>query len=528
MAGATGLSSPGTGINDVSGQTFNVGVTTVTYYIEDAAGNSAQCTFDVTVTDNENPTITCPGDVGVNNDAGNCSAVVAIAAPTTGDNCGVTLQTWSMAGATGLSSPGTGINDVSGQTFNVGVTTVTYYIEDAAGNSAQCTFDVTVTDNESPTITCPGDVGVNNDAGNCSAVVAIAAPTTGDNCGVTLQTWSMAGATGLSSPGTGINDVSGQTFNVGVTTVTYYIEDAAGNSAQCTFDVTVTDNENPTITCPGDVGVNNDAGNCSAVVAIAAPTTGDNCGVTLQTWSMAGATGLSSPGTGINDISGQTFNVGVTTVTYYIEDAAGNSAQCTFDVTVTDNENPTITCPGDVGVNNDAGNCSAVVAIAAPTTGDNCGVTLQTWSMAGATGLSSPGTGINDISGQTFNVGVTTVTYYIEDAAGNSAQCTFDVTVTDNENPTITCATDQIQTADAGVCAAAVTVVAPVTGDNCGVATVVNDFNGTADASDTYPVGTTTVIWTVTDIYGNTNNCNQDITVTDNENPTITCPGMWV
>ena len=63
---------------------------------------------------------------------------------------------------------------------------MTYYIEDAAGNSAQCNFTVTVVDNEDPTITCPGNVSVNNDAGNCSAVVAIAAPTTADNCAVTL------------------------------------------------------------------------------------------------------------------------------------------------------------------------------------------------------------------------------------------------------------------------------------------------------------------------------------------------------
>jgi glucokinase len=536
MAGATGLSSPGTGINDVSGQTFNVGVTTVTYYIEDAAGNSAQCNFTVTVVDNEDPTIVCPGNVSVNNDVGNCSAVVAIAAPTTDDNCAVTLQTWSMAGATGLSSPGTGINDVSGQTFNVGVTTVTYYIEDAAGNSAQCNFTVTVVDNEDPTIVCPGNVSVNNDAGNCSAVVAIAAPTTDDNCGVTLQTWSMAGATGLSSPGTGINDVSGQTFNVGVTTVTYYIEDAAGNSAQCNFTVTVVDNEDPTIVCPGNVSVNNDVGNCSAVVAIAAPTTDDNCGVTLQTWSMAGATGLSSPGTGINDVSGQTFNVGVTTVTYYIEDAAGNSAQCNFTVTVVDNEDPTIVCPGNVSVNNDAGNCSAVVAIAAPTTDDNCGVTLQTWSMAGATGLSSPGTGINDVSGQTFNVGVTTVTYYIEDAAGNSAQCNFTVTVVDNEDPTIVCPGNVSVNNDVGNCSAVVAIAAPTTDDNCGVTlqtwsmagatglsspgTGINDVSG-----QTFNVGVTTVTYYIEDAAGNSAQCNFTVTVVDNEDPTIVCPG---
>ena len=288
----------------------------------------------------KNPTITCPGNVSVNNDAGDCSAVVAIAAPCHGRQlCCDTYRPGPWRDHR-LSSAGTGINDVSGQTFNVGVTTVTYDIEDAAGNSAQCNFTVTVVDNEDPTITCPGNVSVNNDAGDCSAVVAIAAPTTADNCAVTLTDLVMAGATGLSSAATGINDVSGQTFNVGVTTVTYDIEDAAGNSAQCNFTVTVVDNENPTITCPGNVSVNNDAGNCSAVVAIAAPTTADNCAVTLQIWSMAGATGLSSAGTGINDVSGQTFNVGVTTVTYYIEDAAGNSAQCNFTVTVVDNEEP--------------------------------------------------------------------------------------------------------------------------------------------------------------------------------------------
>ena len=102
------------------------------------------------------------------------------------------------------------------------------------------------------------------------------------------------------------------------------------------------------------------------------------------------------------------------------------------------------------------------------------------------------------------------------------AVCEQDVIVTDNENPTITCAADQTQTADAGVCEAAVSVVeSPATGDNCGVASVVNDYNGTSDASDTYPVGETTIIWTVTDIYGNTATCEQKITVTDDENPTI-------
>ena len=55
------------------------------------------------------------------------------------------------------------------------------------------------------------------------------------------------------------------------------------------------------------------------------------------------------------------------------------------------------------------------------------------------------------------------------------------------------------------------------------VPSIENDYNNTSDASDTYPVGTTTITWTVTAAAGNTAMCTQDITVTDDEDPTITC-----
>src|SRR5882672_9759910 len=81
----------------------------------------------------------------------------------------------------------------------------------------------------------------------------------------------------------------------------------------------------------------------------------------------------------------------------------------------------------------------------------------------------------------------------------------------------ITAAADVAVNNDAGVCSAEVTLSAPTTGDNCGVQSVVNDHPST-----TYPVGTTTVTWTVTDIHGNQNTATQDVVVTDNEQPTIT------
>ncbi|MBJ6369368.1 HYR-like domain-containing protein, partial [Snuella sedimenti] len=45
------------------------------------------------------------------------------------------------------------------------------------------------------------------------------------------------------------------------------------------------------------------------------------------------------------------------------------------------------------------------------------------------------------------------------------------------------------------------------------------------DAPATFPIGTTTVTWTVTDEEGNFETCTQDVTVTDDEDPSISCPG---
>jgi hypothetical protein len=87
-------------------------------------------------------------------------------------------------------------------------------------------------------MTCPADVETFTDHPSSPAEVLCGlSPTTDDNCGVVLQTWSMSGATTGVSPSTGFNDVSGQLFNVGVTSVAYHIEDAAGNSADCNCSV---------------------------------------------------------------------------------------------------------------------------------------------------------------------------------------------------------------------------------------------------------------------------------------------------
>ncbi|MBA7524982.1 hypothetical protein ES705_17127 [subsurface metagenome] len=195
-------------------------------------------------------------------------------------------------------------------------------------------------------------------------------------------------------------------------------------------------------------------------------------------------------------------------ITLMAEDDNGNIDLCTFDVTLSDTISPGITCPADVTVNVDAGLCIATgVALGTPATADNCSVASVT----------------NDAT-EPYAPGNTTVTWTVTDGSGNTATCTQTVTVIDNIDPTIICPSDINQNSDPGVCDAYVTVPAPVTSDNCPGETAINSYNGTADASDTYPVGTTVVTWTVTDGYGNFSTCIQNITINDNENPSITCP----
>src|SRR5690606_2323122 len=150
----------------------------------------------------------------------------------------------------------------------------------------------------------------------------------------------------------------------------------------------------------------------------------------------------------------------------------------------------------------DPGSCDAVVEWTAPTASDNCSVLLSS----------------SHNSGDVFLVGTTTVTYTATDGAGNTATCSFNVTVVDTELPTITCPADLTDvSADAGSCdATGVNLGAPVVADNC------IDFTYTNDAPASFPVGTTVVTWTVTDASNNTATCTQNVTVVDTELPTIT------
>lgn len=121
-------------------------------------------------------------------------------------------------------------------------------------------------------------------------------------------------------------------------------------------------------------------------------------------------------------------------------------------------------------------------------------------------------------SGSLFPVGNTVNTFEIVNSFGYTSTCSFTVTVIDNIKPTITVQADKTVNNDPGKNNANVDLGLPAASDNCAVLSVVNDH-----PSSLYPIGITTVTWTVTDIHNNTNSAIQLITVKDIEPPTINC-----
>jgi hypothetical protein len=132
-------------------------------------------------------------------------------------------------------------------------------------------------------------------------------------------------------------------------------------------------------------------------------------------------------------------------------------------------------------------------------TDDNCGIASVTNDF----------NGLSTLAGAVFPAGLTTVIWTITDNSGNTATCTFTVTVEDNEDPTISCVSNQDQGCRCGcmhLYGSGNRVLNPTaTDDNCGIASVTNDFNGLSTlAGAVSRQGFTTVIWTITDNSGNT------------------------
>jgi hypothetical protein len=163
------------------------------------------------------PQITCPQNIIASAEGGKCSASVAFTVSANGTPApAITCK----VGNTIITSP---------NTFPVGVTTVNCTAANGTPPDATCNFTVTVRDTQPPTVNCPANITAVTDKTGCQATcqtVSFPPPAASDNCpDVTVV----------------CNPPSGSCFPVGVTSVTCIATDRAGNTAACSFTVTVFD-----------------------------------------------------------------------------------------------------------------------------------------------------------------------------------------------------------------------------------------------------------------------------------------------
>ncbi len=309
-------------------------VVTRTYSVTDACNNTRYVTQTITVRDTIPPVFTCLAPQVRNTDPSSCTYTVTgteLNAAAT-DNCSSSITyTYSLSGMT----VGSG-SSLTGVILNKGVTTVTWTATDGCGKFSTCQFTVTVNDTQIPALssipgsgasiagyTCGQMLTFNTDPNACGASKTIVKPLWADNCGILSSTAITNNGVTLSDFGPFIS----ANFPVGITTVTFIGTDIALNTATCTLIIEVKDIISPVIVnCPADISVMAPVNACSAIVVWAPPAAFDNCAVVnlVQT---------SSPTVGLG--IGSSFPIGTTTIVYTASDGSGNTATCSFTVTVT-------------------------------------------------------------------------------------------------------------------------------------------------------------------------------------------------
>lgn len=451
------------------GDPFPVGApVTVVYTAQDTVNNMlASCSFKVTVADTTRPVVLCPSDMEVSPDSvANCQALVSFSSATATDNCDQNPE---------LSS-----NHQPGDPFGTGTTAVTYQAVDEFNNTAECTFVITVPDVQPPVLSCPADIVVSATPDSCNAQALWTSPQPFDDCDP-----------GQIAP---VSDhLSGEIFPAGTTVVTYTAEDNAGNIASCTFTIQVQDTQFPTLNgCPADILVQLPVDQCDTIVTWVAPTAADNC---------------TQPTLNSNFPPGHSFPTGTSVVIYTALDNGNNTVTCTFSVTVVDQVDPVFgPCPADTIVN----------------TTDPCGV-IYSWAIPLATDNCTPDSllvySTSKMPTDSFPVGITTVVVAVEDVSGNSVSCSFMVTVNSTFIPQFINIPDSVVLNTPG-CSAVATWNPPIIEGFCQVPTITSNY----EPGDTFPVGTTAVIYTATNVLGVETTATFNVIVHESVPPLISCP----
>ena len=303
--------------------------------------------------------------------------------------------------------------------------------------------------------------------------------------GVALHYNTLAAVTGADL--TWSNSATGPSITVGSAgPYTVTVTDANGCTAT-SAPTTVIVNTPPAIICPTDISQPTDAGICGANV----------------TYPDATVTGSPTPVVTYSQASGTSFGVTTTVVTATAGNICG-SANCQFNVTVRDQEAPTVLTK-NITIQLDAlGNAGITTADVNNGSSDNCAI------------------GSMSVTPNSFtcaNVGPNTVTLTVMDVNGNPGSAPATVTVLDMIAPTV-----HTQNITVNLDATGHAIITPAqinagSTDNCSIAAT--GYVLSKASFDCSSVGPNNVTLTVTDVNGNHADGNAIVTIKDVTPPII-------
>ena len=461
--------------------TFGCGIFPITFTVTNICGLSTTGTTTVTVEDNTNPTfitdlpdldLDCPGD----------TSVLITGIPVVDDNCRVDSLYK--------------VDNVNpGACEGVFSLVRTWVVVDKAGNTNQQFQIIEVVDETNPLLTCPDDLTLACDADTSVAATGMATAT--DECNADpVVTYTQVVAT--------IADGF-------VITRNWTAIDACGNDTTCTQTITVNGSAAPALDCPNDTIIDcNDALLPLSQFGIA--TASSACGP-VGTVTSSSVTNVNSCG------------VGTVTRTFSVDDGSGGTITCDQVITIELDpiDSADFTYPP---ATSSVFSCTSLddITIAAPSL--NAGVsTCGTHSVSNVRTVdSSPAaTGCVDII---YDFTITDDCAVLSGLPGTWTY-TAVISVFDTDAPVFAPFTTPISAfASPTTCDAAITMSDAVATD-CNSVTITNNSphatNGGANASGSYPEGTTTVTFTATDACGNAETLDIQVIVTDTVAPTFRC-----
>ncbi len=566
--------------------------------------------------DQQPPFIACPASVTLEgfgptpvNDIGLDSLL---------DNCSLESIGWSTTGATVGNHPNS--PDASGSIFNLGESIVTYIATDVGGNTATCTFSITIN-------LMPGDsltLVASNHVTNCGQTVTVnisvlnfdsisglqfslgwnpniiildtivnAHPSMAlnpSNFGFTLVNsgflgfaWTSPIPGGLTLPDGAVmfslqftvvaasNGSSSITFGDTPTAQTAFFGFPPEETGFLTIQgsVSVNDNVPPMLVCPSNVSVSTPPGVLTHTFSNLEPTVlNDNCSAPVQlTYTRAGTT----PGSGNGPANG-TYNAGTTVVTYTATDGAGNTNTCFFTVLV-DAGTPLTLILDTVAIDCQDSAAHFAVDVRVRDFVNITGLQFDiTWDSArikfDSVGNLRPGFGFNatNFFGFTSATNGNTLKFFAGNAGGypnipddevlytiyfsvktlgsspldftgtiNAVNTSFQLipvslihglfSIVDLSAPIIACPQDLTVAADSGVCTKTFVLDLPNASDVCsGIANIISDKQ-----DNTYPPGPTVVVFTATDNAGNFSTCSMTVFVAGSTAPQLNnCPNNVV